>query len=178
MSLPNMFCSIPLNKLIGNLVGPLKSHLTSVCCGDNDFRVNFALAVLNTDLNPAIGKVNINVQDLGRVIVNLINNAFYAVQEKAKTAGENYIPEVLLKTGIVQQSNGEYFFIRIKDNGIGIPEKIKQKIFQPFFTTKPTGEGTGLGLSLSFDIIRAHGGQLQVISQEGLGSEFEIQLPV
>jgi signal transduction histidine kinase len=133
---------------------------------------------LNTDLNPAIGKVNINAQDLGRVVVNLINNAFYAVQEKAKTAGEDYIPEVLLKTGIDRQSNREYFFIRIKDNGIGIPEKIKQKIFQPFFTTKPTGEGTGLGLSLSFDIIRAHGGQLHVISQEGLGSEFEIQLPV
>src|SRR6185437_2793840 len=100
---------------------------------------------------------------IGRVLLNVINNAFYAVQQKAKTAGTGYKPEVALSTA---QQNGSVI-ISVKDNGNGIPENIKDKIMQPFFTTKPTGEGTGLGLSLSYDIVvKGHGGGIQVNSKE------------
>jgi signal transduction histidine kinase len=108
-------------------------------------------------------------------MLNLFNNAFYAVNQKAKTAGREYKPTVEVSTA---EANGAVT-ISVKDNGIGIPDSIKEKIMQPFFTTKPTGEGTGLGLSLSYDIVvKGHGGKIQVNSVEMEGSEFIIQLPI
>src|SRR4029078_734677 len=108
------------------------------------------------------------------VLLNLFNNALYAVIEKKKELGENYDPIVSVSTKKVNVK----IEIRVKDNGNGIPQKIVDKIFQPFFTTKPTGQGTGLGLSLAYDIIKAHGGEIRVTTQEGEGSEFIIQLPI
>jgi len=107
------------------------------------------------------------------VLLNLINNAFYAVNEKRKLGTPDYEPSVHISTLRL----GNKVRIDVKDNGNGIPQKILDKIFQPFFTTKPTGEGTGLGLSLSYDIIKAHGGELKVETKEGEGSLFIIQLP-
>jgi two-component system NtrC family sensor kinase len=127
---------------------------------------------LETYFDPALPKANIVLQDIGRVVLNLVNNAFYAVTEMKGQAVSGYEPTVTLTT----KSLSGKVEIRIKDNGIGIPERVKEKIFQPFFSTKPTGHGTGLGLSLSYDIIKAHGGTLEVNSKEGLGSEFIIQL--
>jgi signal transduction histidine kinase len=126
-----------------------------------------------------IGNINIIPQDMGRVILNVINNAFYAVNEKRKASqhtkgGANYEPTVTVSTKKV----GDTVLISVKDNGNGIPQKVVEKIFQPFFTTKPTGQGTGLGLSLSYDIVKAHGGELKVETTEGQGAEFIIQLPV
>lgn len=130
-----------------------------------------------SQLDPSLPKVNVVAQDIGRVILNLINNAFYAVSEESKVesqkSGASYEPTVTVST----RNLGDKIEISVKDNGPGIPESIKEKIFQPFFTTKPTGQGTGLGLSLSYDIIKAHGGQLEVISSEGSGSTFRIELP-
>jgi len=131
-------------------------------------------ATTKTDFDSKIGKINIMPQDMGRVILNLINNAFYAVDEKKKHTDEGYEPTVTVTT-IKQNGKVE---IKVKDNGSGIPQKVLDKIFQPFFTTKPTGQGTGLGLSLSYDIIKAHGGELKVETKEGEGSEFIILLPL
>jgi two-component system, NtrC family, sensor kinase len=126
-----------------------------------------------TDFDDAVESIRIVPQDFGRVFLNLTNNAFYAVDEKKKQVGESFEPTVSLRTRMVAGK----IEIRIIDNGYGIPEHIKEKIFQPFFTTKPTGSGTGLGLSLSYDIVKAHGGELKVETTEGEGSEFIIQLP-
>jgi signal transduction histidine kinase len=132
-------------------------------------------AKFETDLDPTIGKINIVGQDIGRVILNLINNAFYAVSEKKKKSDASYEPTVTVTT----KNLGNNIEVRVKDNGAGMPQKILDKIFQPFFTTKPTGQGTGLGLSLSYDIItKGHGGELKVETKEGEGTEFIIQLPV
>ena len=131
-------------------------------------------ATTKTDFDNNIGKINIIPQDIGRVVLNLINNAFYAVDEKKKQIGDGYEPTVIVTT-IKQNGKVE---IKVKDNGNGIPQKVLDKIFQPFFTTKPTGQGTGLGLSLSYDIVKAHGGELKVETKEGEGSEFNILLPV
>ncbi|MVM29945.1 two-component sensor histidine kinase [Spirosoma sp. HMF4905] len=131
-------------------------------------------AELKTDFDPALGKVAVVSQDLGRVLLNLLNNAFYAVSEKKKLQPDNYHPSVKIST----KRLGNQVEIRIRDNGTGIPQAVKEKIFQPFFTTKPSGAGTGLGLSLSYDIItKGHNGSLQVQSQEGEGTEFIIELP-
>ena len=131
-------------------------------------------AQLVTDFSPDLGRVAVVPQELGRVLLNLYNNAFYAVQQKQKTALVAYQPTVAIHT---QQLNG-CVEIRVSDNGAGIPYSLKTKIFQPFFTTKPTGEGTGLGLSLSYDIVtKGHQGSLRVESQEEEGSTFIIQLP-
>jgi signal transduction histidine kinase len=124
--------------------------------------------------DPNLGKINVVPQDMGRVILNLINNAFHAVKEKAVSAPAGYIPKVEVST----MKAGEQVLLTVRDNGKGIPPNIKDKIFQPFFTTKPTGEGTGLGLSLSYDIVKAHGGEIKVESREGEGTSFEISLPV
>lgn len=130
--------------------------------------------ILETHFNPAVGKANVVGQDIGRVLLNLFNNAFYAVNEKKKTVGERYEPLVQ----VTSTKTSEGIEIKVKDNGIGIPEKVLEKIYQPFFTTKPTGEGTGLGLSLSYDIItKGHGGEMKVETQEGEGTEFKINLP-
>jgi len=128
---------------------------------------------IKTDYDGSIGKVNIVPQDIGRVILNLINNAFYAVNEKKKQNLNGYEATVLVSTKKIN----EHVEIRVKDNGNGIPQKILDKIFQPFFTTKPTGQGTGLGLSLAYDIVKAHGGDIKVETREGKGAEFILQLP-
>jgi signal transduction histidine kinase len=131
-------------------------------------------AIMKTDFDPDIGNVPIIPQDMGRVILNLISNAFYAVTEKKKLGLNGYEPTVWVST----KKADDKILISVKDNGIGIAPKVMEKIFQPFFTTKPTGEGTGLGLSLSYDIVKAHGGDLKVNTIEGEGSEFTVILPL
>jgi signal transduction histidine kinase len=131
-------------------------------------------ALFKTDLDQSLPKIEIVAQDFGRVILNLINNAFYAVNKKGKESTKEYQPTVTLST----KKKANTVEIMVKDNGDGIPKHIKEKIFQPFFTTKPTGEGTGLGLSLAYDIItKGHGGELKVNSIEGEGTQFKIVLP-
>ena len=130
-------------------------------------------ATMKTDFDENIGNINIIPQDIGRVILNLITNAFYAVDEKKKSGIEGYEPTVSVSTKKVDDN----VFVSVKDNGNGIPEKVLEKIFQPFFTTKPTGQGTGLGLSLAYDIVKAHGGELKVETTEREGSKFIITLP-
>ena len=140
-------------------------------------------ATMKTDYDDRIGNINVIPQDIGRVILNLITNAFYAVTEKkkqqTKIPGVNvsvqaYEPTVSVKTKKI----GNKVEIKVKDNGNGIPQQVLDKIFQPFFTTKPTGQGPGLGLSLSYDIIKAHGGELKVFTKENEGAEFIIELPL
>jgi two-component system NtrC family sensor kinase len=130
-------------------------------------------ATLKTELDPTVGKIKIIPQDLGRVLLNLYNNAFYAVHQREKMNASNYHPEVTVSTRKIDDK----VRIEVGDNGAGIPEKIKDKIFQPFFTTKPTGQGTGLGLSLSYDIVKAMGGEIRVDSKIGEGTVFAILLP-
>ncbi len=134
---------------------------------DKSFSADFKL-----DLDPDLPKVNVVASDIGRVILNLVNNAFYAVNEEAKSSPKDFKPEVLISSKQTEKG----IEISVKDNGDGIPEHIKEKIFQPFFTTKPTGSGTGLGLSLSYDIVKAHGGELRVESKEGKGAIFTISI--
>jgi signal transduction histidine kinase len=155
---------------------------------DKDFN-----ATLKTDFDESIGKINIIPQDIGRVILNLITNAFYAADEKKKQlpsdlteisnqAGQSkYEPTVTVSSKRSFSPEGEgrgEVLITVQDNGNGIPQNILDKIFQPFFTTKPTGEGTGLGLSLSYDIVKAHGGRLKVETKEGEGTTFIMQIPI
>jgi signal transduction histidine kinase len=146
---------------------------------------------LRTDFDASIGNINIVPQDIGRVILNLITNAFYACTERNRSqqptansqqpiassqqpaASSQYNPTVTVST----KKTGNSIEIRVEDNGVGIPPHVVEKIFQPFFTTKPTGQGTGLGLSLSYDIIKAHGGELKVKTEEGIGSEFVFFIP-
>jgi len=130
-------------------------------------------ATLKTEYSDSIGKASIIPQDMGRVILNLITNAFYTVNEKKKSGDSKYEPIVSVRT-IKDRNN---ILISVSDNGNGIPQRVLDKIFQPFFTTKPTGQGTGLGLSLAYDIVKAHGGELKVNTKEGEGSEFIIQIP-
>jgi two-component system NtrC family sensor kinase len=130
---------------------------------------------VKTDFDITIPNINVIHQDIGRVILNLITNAFYVVTEKKQQQGENYEPMVTVST----KKAGDKILISVKDNGNGIPQKVLDKIFQPFFTTKPTGQGTGLGLSLSYDIItKGHEGELKVETKEGEGSVFIISIPV
>lgn len=129
-------------------------------------------AKMETNFDENIGTVEVVPQDIGRVILNLITNAFYAVMEKKKLDPEGYEPTVTVAT----KKLNDKIEIKVRDNGSGIPQRVLDKIFQPFFTTKPTGQGTGLGLSLSYDIIKAHNGELRVETKEGEGSEFVIML--
>ncbi len=143
-------------------------------------------AKIETNFDPAVGKINIVPQEIGRVILNLVNNAFYAVSARASgyakassgelsTADGGYEPTVTISTNKVRGK----VEIKVGDNGIGISQKFLDKIFQPFFTTKPAGQGTGLGLSLAYDIItKGHGGKINVTTYEGSGSEFIIELPL
>ena len=142
---------------------------------DKDFN-----ATLITDFDDSIGLIDMIRQDIGRVILNLITNAFYAVAEKKNQLGEGYDPTITVSTKrIVPLSGGpQGVEVRVADNGNGISPKVLDKIFQPFFTTKPTGQGTGLGLSLSYDIVKAHGGELKVETKQDEGTEFIISLPV
>jgi signal transduction histidine kinase len=170
-----------INKLVDEY---LRLAYHGLRAKDKDFN-----ATLETDFDKSIGKMNIVPQDIGRVLLNLYNNAFYAVSEKKKQQQDSYDPIVTVSTkklgsplgdgGRLSSYSGDggKIEIRVKDNGNGIPQKIVDKIFQPFFTTKPTGQGTGLGLSLSYDIVQVHGGELKVITKEGEGSEFVVHLP-
>jgi two-component system NtrC family sensor kinase len=156
-------------------------------------------ATMKTDFDESIGLINVIPQDIGRVILNLITNAFYAVSEKQKmlsqthsplqtpfplAGGDEYIPTVIVKTQKQLPLSGGRGFgealvtVSVSDNGQGIPQHLLDKIFHPFFTTKPTGQGTGLGLSLSYDIVKAHGGELKVETKEGQGTTFIILLPM
>ncbi len=131
-------------------------------------------AAMVTDFEESIPKINVAPQDVGRMLLNLYNNAFYSVTQKSKMLKEAYEPTISVTT----KKSGNNIKITIKDNGMGIPQKIVDKIFNPFFTTKPTGSGTGLGLSLSYDIIKGHGGTIIVNTVEGEFVEFVIQLPI
>ena len=136
---------------------------------DKSFNAKF-----ETDFDKSIQPINVIPQEIGRVLLNLINNAFHAVSEKEKQNGGNYDPTVTVTTNRV----GDKVELRVKDNGHGIPQKVLDKIFQPFFTTKPAGQGTGLGLSLSYDIItKGHGGEFRVETKEGEGTVFIVSLP-
>jgi len=144
---------------------------------DKSFNAKF-----ETNFDPSLPKINVVPQEIGRVVLNLINNAFYACTERSRastssaetSSADKYDPTVTVST----KKENNHVIISVKDNGTGIPSTIKDKIFQPFFTTKPTGSGTGLGLSLAYDIVKAHGGEIKVNSKEGQGTEFVILLPV
>jgi C4-dicarboxylate-specific signal transduction histidine kinase len=136
---------------------------------DNSFN-----ATMQTDLDESIGKINIIPQDIGRALLNLYNNAFYAVAEKAKQQPNGYEPAILVSSKKIIDK----IALTVMDNRNCIPQKVFDKIFQPFFTTKPTGQGTGLGLSLSYDIIKAHGCEIKVNTKENEGSEFIVELPL
>jgi signal transduction histidine kinase len=140
---------------------------------DNTFQ-----ASIKTSYEPGLPLVPVVAQDIARVLLNLFNNAFYAVHERSKAEGDGYEPEVLVQIGWAVGTPNTAIQISVQDNGPGIPESIKAKIFQPFFTTKPTGQGTGLGLSLSYDIVKANGGEVLVSSREGEGTEFTISIPM
>ena len=152
---------------------------------DKSFNADFKL-----EADESLPKINVVPQDIGRVLLNLINNAFYAVDKRAKEyplppkggseeRGMEYKPTVVVSTSSSKSPSGDLGVkIVVKDNGNGIPSAIKDKIFQPFFTTKPTGSGTGLGLSLSYDIVKAHGGTITVDSKESVGTEFIITIPI
>ncbi len=127
-------------------------------------------ATMKTDFDETIENINIIPQDIGRVLLNLYNNAFYVVDEKKKSGAENYEPIV----SVITKRINDKIEIKVSDNGNGIPQKVLDKIFQPFFTTKPTGQGTGLGLSLAYDIMKAHGGELKVKTREGEETTFII----
>ncbi len=144
---------------------------------------------IKTDFDETIDKISIIPQDIGRVLLNLFNNAFYAVNEQKSKNLISYRPTVTVRTSSNPPLEGKEasVLITVSDNGNGIPEKIKEKIFQPFFTTKPTGQGTGLRLSLSYDIIKAHGGEIKVETKEnedrpghpvGRGTTFIVQIPI
>jgi signal transduction histidine kinase len=133
-------------------------------------------AQLVTNYDPTIGEINLVPQDIGRVLINLFSNAFYALQEKQRESTSPVVFQPVLR--VTTQRENDKITLRIKDNGTGIPQDIINKIYQPFFTTKPTGQGTGLGLSLSYDIVtKGHGGDIKVESVEGWGTTFEILLP-
>jgi signal transduction histidine kinase len=157
----------PLNEIVEESL-----HLSyqALRATDKSFSV-----ILETHYDESIGAIPVVAQDIGRVMLNIFNNAFYAMQEKKSKAPGNYQPLLLVRTW---QENG-HAFISIRDNGAGISPSAREKIYQPFFTTKPAGEGTGLGLSLSYEIVtREHEGSLQVSTEEGEFTEFLIQLPV
>lgn len=154
-----------INKLAAE---SLRLSYNTFCAKDNTFT-----ASCETFFDDNIDHIPVVPQAVKRVFINLFNNAFYSVREKKKRVGENYEPLVSVTT----KKSGDNVLIIVSDNGTGISPQILQKIFQPFFTTKPTGEGTGLGLSLSYDVIKAHGGELNVESTEGESTAFSIGLP-
>jgi signal transduction histidine kinase len=154
-----------------NIVPLCKEYVTLSFQG---MRANNAGFNCTMDINSSSEDIQVNVvpQEISRVILNLVNNAFYALNERM-SEDKNFNPVFKLSLS----ANGS-LYIKISDNGKGIPEAVKNKIFEPFFTTKPTGKGTGLGLSLSFDIVKAHGGNLSFTSTENQGTEFTIELPL
>jgi signal transduction histidine kinase len=155
-----------INKLVTE---SLRLSYNAFCAKDNSFSTS-----CETIFDENMPKISVMPQALERVLVNLLSNAFYAVREKKARAGQDYHPAV----SVITMAGDNSVLINVSDNGTGIPQKILSKIFQPFFTTKPTGDGTGLGLSLSYDIIRVHGGELSAESVEGEGTTFTIRLPL
>ncbi|MEP7374746.1 MAG: tetratricopeptide repeat-containing sensor histidine kinase [Chitinophagaceae bacterium] len=155
-------------------INKLANEYMRLCYGGVRAKDKSFQATTETDFDNSIAMVKLIPQDIGRVLLNLYNNAFYAVNEKKKQQGNSYEPTVAVST----KEMGDKIEVIVRDNGNGIPQKIVDKIFQPFFTTKPTGQGTGLGLSLSYDIVKAHGGEIKVETKEGEGSKFIILLPV
>ncbi len=138
---------------------------------DKQFQAGYSL-----ETDPELAKFNGVSQDIGRVLLNLLNNAFYAVNKKRLTADSHYKPHVLITT---RNAENKMIEINVTDNGIGMGEQVMEKIFHPFFTTKPTGEGTGLGLSLTYDIItKGNGGSIDITSKEGEGTTFTVKLPL
>lgn len=158
--------STDINKLLDDTA-------TLAFQGMRSTQIDFSCTI-KRNLSKDLPKTSIIQQDISRVILNLLNNAFYAVNERNKKQKSGYEPTVTITSAIV----GNKIRITVRDNGTGIPDDIKEKIFQPFFTTKPTGQGTGLGLSLSYEIIKAHGGEMQVESKAGEFTEFIITLPI
>ncbi len=159
--------AIDLNALVAKYVD---LGLHGKCAQTVDFNVEIA-----KDFDATVGQVDVVPQDIGRVLLNLFGNAFDAVYEQAQQAGRSYSPRVVVTTRLLEGQ----VEIRVTDNGPGIPETVGTKIFEPFFTTKPTGSGTGLGLSLSYDIItQGHGGTLTVDSEEDRGATFIVTLPL
>jgi signal transduction histidine kinase len=155
-----------INKLADE---SLRISYSSTRAKDTSFTASF-----ETFLDDSVGEIFLVPQDIARVFLNLFNNAFYSVNEKRKLSDENFNPTVSVTT---KRENNKIIIV-IRDNGTGIPQKIVHKIFQPFFTTKPTGQGTGLGLSLSYSIIKAHGGEIKVESVPGESTELIIKLPI
>ncbi len=164
---------IDINELCDEFLGlayhGFQAKDKSLSAGQAGFNVKY-----ETNFDTRIGKINIVPQDMARAVLNLINNAFYAVNEKAKLNIDGYEPKVIVST----KKKENKIEIKVEDNGTGIPESIKAKIFQPFFTTKPPGQGMGLGLSLAYDIVKAHGGEIIVETKERYGTEFTIHLNV
>lgn len=154
-----------LNALVEENLNLAYRH---ICNKDKQFT-----AKINTGLDHSIDKITIVAQDISRLLSNLYENAFYSMHQKAKSV-KDYVPQLDVTTS----RSANHIQISIRDNGLGISEKIIQKIYQPFFTTKPTGEGTGLGLSLSYDIVKAHRGDMRVASREGEFAEFLVELPI
>ena len=137
-------------------------------------KITLSMSTCKPSLMKTSGKLNIIPQDIGRVLLNLFTNAFYSVTEKKKLQPDNYNPTISVSTKKLTNK----IELIVRDNGTGIPRKLIDKVFQPFFTTKPAGQGTGLGLSLSYDIIKTHGGELRVETKEGEFAEFIIYLPL
>ncbi len=158
----------------------LRMTYQSFLAKNKDSKAELIPIAIKTNLDPLLPLVSVIPQDIGKVLLNLYSNAFYVVNDRAKSTlqpadGEEiYHPSVLVST----KKEGNKVLITVKDNGLGIPHSIKEKIFQPFFTTKPTGQGTGLGLSLSYDIVKSHGGELIMATKENVGTEFTIILPI
>jgi signal transduction histidine kinase len=158
----------------------VEEYFKLICHGlkakDKTFNATMIPIAIGTDFDKSIGKINIIPQEIGRVLLNLYNNAFYAVNERLRQSlpDIHYEPTVSVATKKIEN----HVLITVTDNGNGIPQKIIDKIFQPFFTTKPTGQGTGLGLSLSYDIVKANGGEIKVETKEGEGSTFIVELPI
>lgn len=158
-----VFESYDVNKLVDEFA---KLAYQGMRGNDNEFNVTF-----KTDYDPSVGSINLGFQEMSRVIINLVNNACYALNEKKKLLKDSFSPEILLATKMLDN----FVEIRIRDNGSGIPQSIINKLFTPFFTTKPKGQGTGLGLSLSYDVItNIHKGKIEISSKENEYTEFKI----
>lgn len=162
-----IFTPVDINKLIDEFA---KLAYQGMRGNDSEFNLT-----LKTDYDPSITLVNLEFQEMSRVIINLVDNACYALNEKRKRIKEGFSPEILLAT---KKLDG-FIEIRIRDNGSGMPQAVIDKLFKPFFTTKPKGQGTGLGLSLSYDIItNVHKGEIEILSKENEYTEFRILIPV
>ena len=161
-----VFTPVDINKLIDEFA---KLAYQGMRGNDSEFNLTF-----KTDYDPSISPVNLGFQEMSRVIINLVDNSCYTLNEKRKRMEVGFSPEILLAT----KKLDDFIEIRIRDNGCGMPQDVLEKLFQPFFTTKPKGQGTGLGLSLSFDIItNIHNGKIDIQSKEDEFTEFRILIP-